>query len=161
MTHDDHSTAFDSVLHLLVDHGFDGMAEAITVLLNEAMKLERSEAINAAPYERTSERRGYANGFKPKAVNSRLGVVVHRLSVARQGGLITPCLAGAGHRELPIRPLKENSHLVGRGMATANNYNGDISGSHRATECVETNLKRISSRCRCPAAGPKSHGTRY
>jgi transposase-like protein len=41
--------------------------------MNEAMKLERAETLGAMPYQRTEARRGYANGFKPKTVNSRLG----------------------------------------------------------------------------------------
>ena len=73
MTHDDQSTRFEELFQLLSDHGFDGMAEAIEILLNEAMKLERSEVLGAMPYQRTESRRGYANGFKPKTVNSRLG----------------------------------------------------------------------------------------
>jgi putative transposase len=73
MTHDDQSTRFDELLQLLSEHGFDGMAEAIQILMNEAMKLERAEALGAVPYERTESRRGYANGFKSKTVNSRLG----------------------------------------------------------------------------------------
>ena len=73
MTHDDQSTRFEELLQLLSEHGFDGMAEAIEILLNEAMKLERAEVLGAMPYQRTEARRGYANGFKPKTVNSRLG----------------------------------------------------------------------------------------
>jgi transposase-like protein len=49
------------------------MAEAIEILMNEAMKLERADALGALPYQRTEARRGYANGFKPQTVNSRLG----------------------------------------------------------------------------------------
>ena len=60
-------------LELLTSHGFGGMAEALQLLLNEAMKLERSDYLRAAPYERSDARRGYANGFKPKTINSRLG----------------------------------------------------------------------------------------
>lgn len=73
MTHDSQSTRFEELLQLLSEHGFDGMAEAIEILMNEAMKLERADALGAMPYQRTESRRGYANGFKPKTVNSRLG----------------------------------------------------------------------------------------
>jgi transposase-like protein len=73
MTHQLQSNELDQVLQLLCDNGFDGMAQAIEILLNEAMKLERVEVLGAAPYERSQERRGYANGFKDKTVNSRLG----------------------------------------------------------------------------------------
>jgi len=73
MTRHRQSTELDSVVQLLADHGFDGMSQAIETLMNEAMKLQRSEALGAGPYERTGERRGHANGFKPKTVHSRLG----------------------------------------------------------------------------------------
>lgn len=73
MTHPNQSTAWDDLVQMLAEHGFDGMREAIEILMNEAMKLQRREALGAAPYERTEQRRGYANGFKPKTVNSRLG----------------------------------------------------------------------------------------
>ena len=73
MTHEDQSTCFEELLQLLSEHGFDGMGEAIQILMNEAMKLERAETLGAMPYQRSESRRGYANGFKPKTVNSRLG----------------------------------------------------------------------------------------
>jgi transposase-like protein len=73
MTRQTQSNELDSIVELLAEHGFEGMAQAIEILFNEAMKLQRSEALGALPYQRTSERRGHANGFKPKTVNSRLG----------------------------------------------------------------------------------------
>lgn len=87
MTHRDHRNGFErddqaddfpsggfaEVLELLVEHGFDGMAQAMQMLLNEAMKIERSQVLGARPYERTRERRGHANGYKPKTVHTRVG----------------------------------------------------------------------------------------
>ena len=69
----------DSSIHdaveLLKDNGFDGLAEAVTVLLNTAMVAERSEYLGARPYERCDSRSGYANGFKDKTVKTRLGAL--------------------------------------------------------------------------------------
>jgi transposase-like protein len=73
MPHQEHPTAFDQIVQLLADYGFDGMAQAMQMLMNEAMKIERNEVLNAAPYERCSDRRGYANGYKPQTVNTRIG----------------------------------------------------------------------------------------
>ncbi len=67
--------SIDDALELLKAHGFDGLAEAVTVLLNSAMFAERSEYLGAAPYERSEQRTGYANGFKDKAVKTRLGIL--------------------------------------------------------------------------------------
>jgi len=85
MTHREHPNAFETVaqegqergwqdvLTLLVDQGFEGFANAMQILMNEAMKLEREEVLGAERYQRTPTRRGYANGFKPKTVETRLG----------------------------------------------------------------------------------------
>jgi putative transposase len=37
------------------------------------MRIERSQMLEAAPYERSEKRLGYANGYKPKTVATRLG----------------------------------------------------------------------------------------
>jgi len=63
---------YDAV-ELLKNNGFDGVAEAVTVLMNTAMVAERSEYLGARPYERSDNRSGYANGFKDKTVKTRLG----------------------------------------------------------------------------------------
>ena len=73
MTHLEDSNALIAVVELLAENGFDGMAEAMQILFNEAMKLQRSAALGAQPYERSDTRRGHANGFKPKTFGSRLG----------------------------------------------------------------------------------------
>ncbi len=53
------STPLDLMIQVLDGYGFDGMANAIQILVDEAMKIERSETLRADPYQRTSERRGY------------------------------------------------------------------------------------------------------
>ncbi len=49
----------------------EGLCPTLQKLLNELMLIERERAIKAAPYERTEERRGYANGFKDKVLQTR------------------------------------------------------------------------------------------
>ena len=66
-------------MELLIENGFEGFADIMRILLNEAMKIERENALGAASYERTENRKGYANGYKPKTVDTRVG----RLSGSR------------------------------------------------------------------------------
>jgi putative transposase len=73
MTHPTQFSGCREAIQLLANHGFDGLAEVIELLLNEVMKIERCEALGAAPYQRTEQRRGYANGYKDKTVHSRVG----------------------------------------------------------------------------------------
>jgi transposase-like protein len=74
MTHpqEDHTLLNQIVNHISAD-GADGLAEAMRLLLNHAMEIERSKALGASPYERSATRTGYANGFKPKTLQTRLG----------------------------------------------------------------------------------------
>jgi putative transposase len=64
-----------TAVEVLLKNGFDGLAESIRLLFNEAMKIERSEALRASPYERSLERKGYANGFKDKMIKTRVGEI--------------------------------------------------------------------------------------
>jgi transposase-like protein len=65
--------SIEDVLELLATQGFEGMADAMSVMFNEAMRLERSRHLGAGPWERSEVRQGYANGYKPKQVQSRIG----------------------------------------------------------------------------------------
>ena len=85
MAHQKDDSALSQVYELLVENGFAGLAEALTLLLNEAMLLERSEHLQAARYERTEQRRGYANGYKPKRVRRRVGELPLAVPQVRDG----------------------------------------------------------------------------
>lgn len=73
MTREIESNVMNEVLELIAQEGLDGMADAYRILLNEAMKAERAAVLGAERYERSPERKGYANGFKPKTLATRSG----------------------------------------------------------------------------------------
>jgi putative transposase len=75
MTPQNQTNPLEQIVELLAEHGFDGMAQAVTVLLNEVMKLERAHTLGAMPYQRSEHRTGHANGFKPKTLHTRLGAL--------------------------------------------------------------------------------------
>lgn len=75
--------SWQDLLNVLSEHGFEGMAGVMQLLLNEAMKLERSAVLGAGPFERTPLRRGQANGFKDKTVQTRLGALELRVPQTR------------------------------------------------------------------------------
>src|SRR5689334_6578325 len=65
----------ESVLEQLVAGGFAALPDAIRVLMNAAMRAERQQFLGAAEHERSESRAGYANGYKPKTVRTRVGEV--------------------------------------------------------------------------------------
>ncbi len=60
------TTTFFEIFETLISHGKEELGEIMRLLLNLAMKIERNHFLKADPYERNSERMGYANGYKPK-----------------------------------------------------------------------------------------------
>ena len=75
MTHETDTKLLSTVLQLITENGTEGLLECFRMLLNEAMRQERSQVLRAEPYERTEARLGHANGFKDKTLNTRLGSV--------------------------------------------------------------------------------------
>ena len=73
------------LLEQIAAEGTEALPELIRVLINEAMRLEREQYLGASPYERSPERRGYANGYKPKSVNTRVGKIQFEVPQVHQG----------------------------------------------------------------------------
>ena len=65
------NTQFELAMEVLINNGFNGVANAIAIMMNGAMQIERSRYLQAEPYERTEHRQSYANGYKPKTVKTR------------------------------------------------------------------------------------------
>ena len=69
---------------LLLNHGMEGMSEVLQKLFNLAMKLERENVLKATPYQRTEGRTGYANGFKERHIQSRVGELALQIPQTRK-----------------------------------------------------------------------------
>ncbi len=98
MAHQADSNVIETVVQLLSENGLSHMADAMRLILNEAMRIERSQALDAEPYQRTQKRRGYANGFKPKTVSTRLGELSLQVPQVRGGVEFYPSALERGVR---------------------------------------------------------------
>jgi len=85
MAHQLNDNVLEVVMQLLIENGFDGLADSIRIIMNEAMKIDRSRALRAQPHERSPERLGYANGFKDKTVTTRIGKIPLKVPQVRGG----------------------------------------------------------------------------
>ncbi len=85
MTYQTNCTLSKELLEQIVAQGLDAVPEMIRTIINTAIQLERQEHLGAGPYERTLERRGYANGFKPKTVATRMGKITFSVPQVREG----------------------------------------------------------------------------
>ncbi|HKI62350.1 MAG TPA: IS256 family transposase [Mariprofundaceae bacterium] len=77
----------DQVKGLLTsDEGLKGLVEAV---VNQVLDSQMSEHLTAGHYERSSERKGYRNGYRTRAIYARIGKLVLRVPQSRDGEFST------------------------------------------------------------------------
>jgi len=92
MTHQEDYNLSSDVIEELTQNGINAIPDLFRVLLNSAMQAERSKYLQANKYERTEERTGHANGYKPKTVKTRLGEITFAIPQVREGGFYPSAL---------------------------------------------------------------------
>ncbi|MFN2175448.1 MAG: IS256 family transposase [Anaerolineales bacterium] len=92
MTYQENCTLPTELTDLLIEQGFDYLPELIRILVNAAMQVERQKHLGVDPYERSPERQGYANGFKPKTLKTRLGEITFDVPQVRDGSFYPDAL---------------------------------------------------------------------
>ena len=83
MTHCKENNAIEQMMEAIIENGMEGLESAISILINEAMKVERSRVLGAEPWQRSEHRRGYANGYKPRSLSTRVGKLSLRVPQVR------------------------------------------------------------------------------
>ena len=71
-----------------MNEGTKGFPDVVAKMYNLAMRFERELHLGAGRYERAEERRGYANGYKPKSLNTAAGKL--RLQIPQVRGCDRP-----------------------------------------------------------------------
>jgi len=83
MTEQTDNTLSKDILNPILETGLEGLPEAISLLINHAMLIERSQHLGAPPYQRNALRNGHANGFKNRCLESRVGTIDLRVPQVR------------------------------------------------------------------------------
>jgi putative transposase len=76
-------TIITALLEQLITTGPESMGQVFTALFDLAMRLERERHLGAERYERSPERRGYANGYKPKTLDTPAGTLTVQVPKTR------------------------------------------------------------------------------
>lgn len=69
----DNGTIIEEIVQLLIREKEKAFPTILAKTYDQAMIAEREAHLGAGPYERTEERNGYANGFKPRSLQTRVG----------------------------------------------------------------------------------------
>ena len=113
MTHSHQFTLPTGLLEEVAANGLDYLPELIRILVNEAMKAEREAWLGARPYERTDQRRGYANGYKPRTVTTRLGKITFDIPQVREGNFYPSALEKGMRSERALRLTMAEMYVQG------------------------------------------------
>ena len=107
------NTKLSSMAEVLSEKGLEGLGNAVEILINEAMRIERDRHLNAAAYERSSERTGYANGYKPKQLTTRLGSLNLSVPQVREGNFYPSFLERGIRSERALKLSLAEMYLQG------------------------------------------------
>jgi transposase-like protein len=113
MTYQTDCTLPDELLEQIADQGLDVLPELIRTVINTAMQIERQQFLNASPYERTAERRGHANGYKPKTVTTRAGQVTFDVPQVRDSGFYPQALEKGLRSERALKLALAEMYIQG------------------------------------------------
>src|SRR5262245_58404906 len=82
--------------------GESQLGQLLEAVLNQILEAQVTEQIQAAPYERTEERQGYRNGYKPRRLTTRVGWLTLRVPQVREGVISTELFAR--YQRVPHKP---------------------------------------------------------
>jgi putative transposase len=153
MTHQAHPSVTREVVQALADHGFDGMAQAMELFINECMKLERQQALGVGPYQRGEARRGQANGFKQKTLKTRIGPLELAVPQVRNGKFYPRALERGSRSEKALRLALAEMYVQGVSTAKVTRITEKLCGCEisssdvsRATALLDETLHKWRTR---------------
>ena len=71
----DQDTVIEELMEQIISNGPEDMASVFIRLFDLAMRMEREQFLDAGHYERVAARRGYANGYKSKKIDTPAGTL--------------------------------------------------------------------------------------
>jgi len=153
MTYPLHPIAIREAVQALAENGFDGMAQAMELLLNECMKVERQQALGVGPYQRGEARRGQANGFKPKQLKTRVGPLNLQVPQVRGASFYPKALERGSRSEKALRLALAEMYVQGVSTRKVSQITEELCGCEisssdvsRATALLDEELAKWRNR---------------
>jgi putative transposase len=113
MTYQPDCTLPEELLEQIADGGLAALPDAIRLLINTAMLLERQRFIGADPYERSATRQAHANGYKDKTLQTRLGALTVAVPQVREGGFYPQSLEKGVRSERALKLALAEMYVQG------------------------------------------------
>lgn len=106
-------SVIEQIVKELIGQGSEGLKPVLELLYNTAMKVEREQFLGAGAHERSTDRKGYANGYKPKEIQTRMGALNLEVPQVRDGGFYPGCIDKGSRSEKALKLAIAQMYLEG------------------------------------------------
>lgn len=110
--------------------GQDGLAKLVETVLNQVLEAQVTETLGAQRHERTDDRAGYRNGYRPRTLYTRVGPVTLLVPQTRDGSFSTDIFK----RYQRIRRSPEDSRAWNRNRSACPDNGRPTPAARRATQ---------------------------
>lgn len=135
-----YSPLIEEALMELADQGMESLCPALEKLFNELMLIEREQVLQASPYERTDQRKGYANGFKNKMLQTRIGKLHLQVPKTRDLSFYPRCLEKGTRSERALSLALAEMYVNGVSTRRVKKITEELCG----LEISSTQVSRLS-----------------
>jgi putative transposase len=137
----------------LSERGLEDLRSAFERIFNELMKMERESILNAAPYERTELRKGYANGFKDKKLITRFGQLDLDVPKTRNIAFYPSCLEKGERSEKALKTVLAEMYIQGVSTRRVKKITEELCGVEfsadqvsRMTKVLDEEIQKFKTR---------------
>ena len=133
-------TLIDRIVKGLIGQGPEGLKPVVEALMNAAMKIEREQFLGVNAYQRSEERRGFANGYKPKELKTRLGSLNLQIPQVREAGFYPQSLEKGSRSEKALKLAIAQMYLEGVSTRRVQAITAELCG----LEITSTQVSRLT-----------------
>jgi len=155
------NTLLREIMEVLINEGTQGFRPVLEALLNETMKIDREMHLKAAPYERTEQRRGQANGFKPKTLTTRLGQLQLEVPQVRDSSFYPQSLERGCRSEVALKVALAEMYTQGVSTRKVTAITERLCGTTISSTQVSNVAKMLDSELEKFRKRPLSEPFRY
>jgi transposase-like protein len=135
----------NSVHELINTYGMEAMPQAMEILFNEAMRLEREQHLGARHYQRSNNRLDYANGYKPKRVKTRIGQLDLSVPQTRDSDFYPNCLDKGLRSERALNIALSEMYVNGVSTRKVSNIVEKMCGFEVSAQMVSNASKELDT----------------
>ena len=133
----------EQIIQQLIGHGPEGLKPVLELLLNTAMKAEREQFLKAGAHERTDNRVGYANGYKPKGLQTRMGALELEVPQVRGLGFYPRSLEKGTRSEKALKLAIAQMYLEGVSTRRVQDITKELCGYEISSTQVSNVTKEL------------------